>query len=38
MICLRRIMPDVDFALAHIPYDQLAKLEVKMDDFLSACK
>src|ERR1017187_2113615 len=36
MICLRRIMPDVDFALAHIPYDQLAKLEVKMDDFLSA--
>ena len=36
MICLRRIMPDVDFGLAHIPYDQLAKLEVKMDDFLSA--
>ncbi len=36
MICLRRIMPDVDFGLAKIPYDQLAKLEVKMDDFLEA--
>lgn len=36
MLCLRRIMPDVDFGLARIPYDQLAKLEVKMDDFLSA--
>lgn len=36
MICLRRIMPDVDFGLASIPYDQLAKLEVKMDDFLEA--
>ncbi len=36
MICLRRIMPDVDFGLANIPYDQLAKLEVKMDDFLEA--
>jgi transitional endoplasmic reticulum ATPase len=36
MLCLRRIMPDVDFGLARIPYDQLAKLEVEMDDFLSA--
>jgi len=36
MICLRRIMPEVDFGLAQIPYDQLAKLEVKMDDFLEA--
>jgi transitional endoplasmic reticulum ATPase len=36
MICLRRIMPDVDFGLARIPYDQLAKLEVGMDDFLEA--
>ena len=38
MICLRRIMPDVDFGLAQIPYDQLAKLEVGMDDFLEALK
>jgi len=36
MICLRRIMPDVDFGLASIPYDQLAKLEVVMDDFEAA--
>ncbi len=36
MICLRRIMPDVDFGLASIPYDQLAKLEVEMNDFLAA--
>jgi transitional endoplasmic reticulum ATPase len=38
MICLRRIMPDVDFGLARIPYDQLAKLEVEMDDFLEALR
>jgi len=38
MICLRRIMPDVDFGLARIPYDQLAKLEVGMDDFLEALR
>ena len=36
MICLRRIMPDVDFGLASIPYDQLATLEVAMNDFLTA--
>ncbi|MBZ5553927.1 MAG: CDC48 family AAA ATPase [Acidobacteriia bacterium] len=36
MICLRRIMPDVDFGMAHIPYDQLSKLEVVMDDFTEA--
>ncbi|MGA2903352.1 MAG: CDC48 family AAA ATPase [Candidatus Korobacteraceae bacterium] len=36
MICLRRIMPDVDFGLASIPYDQLAKLQVEMDDFVAA--
>ncbi len=38
MLCLRRIMPDVDFGLARIPYDQLAKLEVEMDDFLDALR
>jgi transitional endoplasmic reticulum ATPase len=36
MICLRRIMADVDFGLASIPYDQLAKLQVEMDDFMEA--
>lgn len=36
MICLRRIMPDIDFARASIPYEQLAKLEVHMDDFRAA--
>ena len=35
MICLRRIMPDIDFAMAGIPYEQLAKLEVHMEDFLA---
>jgi transitional endoplasmic reticulum ATPase len=38
MICLRRIMPDIDFAMAGIPYEQLTKLEVHMDDFLTALK
>jgi len=38
MICLRRIMPDIDFALTCIPYEQLVKLEVHMDDFLAAMR
>lgn len=38
MICLRRIMPDIDFALTRIPYEQLAKLEVHTDDFLIALR
>lgn len=38
MICLRRILPNVDFALAHIPYEQLSKLEVRMDDFMEAMR
>ena len=36
MITLRKIMPDIDFAEAHIPYEQLAELEVAMDSFLEA--
>jgi len=36
MICLRRIMPEIDFNLNRIPYDQLTRLEVHMDDFLAA--
>lgn len=38
MICLRRIMPDIDFAMAGIPYEQLSQLEVRLDDFLTALK
>ncbi|MFH0823088.1 MAG: CDC48 family AAA ATPase [Pseudomonadota bacterium] len=38
MICLRRIMPDIDFGMSGIPYEQLGRLEVHMDDFLSALK
>lgn len=38
MICLRRIMPDIDFALSSLPYEQIAKLEVRMEDFLAALK
>ncbi|MCL5098212.1 MAG: CDC48 family AAA ATPase [Candidatus Omnitrophica bacterium] len=36
MISLRRILNDIDFSLTQIPYEQLAKLEVSMADFLSA--
>ncbi len=36
MLRLRHILPDIDFALAQIPYEQLAKLEVEMDDFMGA--
>jgi transitional endoplasmic reticulum ATPase len=38
MICLRRIIPDIDFGLSQIPYEQLANLEVHMDDFLGAMR
>jgi transitional endoplasmic reticulum ATPase len=36
MICLRRIMPDIDFAQTSIPYERLAQLEVRMEDFMAA--
>lgn len=36
MSCLRRIIPEIDFGLASVPYEQIAKLEVRMDDFLAA--
>jgi transitional endoplasmic reticulum ATPase len=36
MICLRRILPEIDFASAQIPYDTLGKLEVHMGDFQQA--
>ncbi|MDQ7782305.1 MAG: AAA family ATPase, partial [Desulfomonilaceae bacterium] len=38
MIRLRRIMPEIDFDVAGIPYEQLARLEVHMDDFVTALK
>jgi len=38
MICLRRIMPDINFALTSIPYERLAQLEVRMDDFVAALR
>ncbi len=38
MICLRRIMPEIDFASAEIPYKALARLEVHMQDFLDALR
>ncbi|MHB8069370.1 MAG: CDC48 family AAA ATPase [Desulfobaccales bacterium] len=38
MICLRRLMPDIDYGLAAVPYEQLAKLEVYREDFLAALR
>jgi transitional endoplasmic reticulum ATPase len=34
MTCLRNILPDINFDLARIPYEQLSRLEVRMGDFL----
>jgi transitional endoplasmic reticulum ATPase len=36
MSALRRLMPDIDFTQALIPYETLMALEVTMDDFLAA--
>ncbi|MBI4644118.1 MAG: AAA family ATPase, partial [Deltaproteobacteria bacterium] len=38
MNCLRRLMPDIDYGLASVPYEQLAQLEEHMDDFLAALR
>ncbi len=38
MICLRHIMPQIDFASAEIPYNALARLEVHMQGFLEALR
>lgn len=38
MSCLRRIMPGLDFSLSSIPYEQIQKLEVHMDDFITALR
>jgi len=36
MSALRRLMPDIDFGQARIPYEQLMNLEVTSSDFVSA--
>ncbi|MBP1467055.1 CDC48 family AAA ATPase [Candidatus Chloroploca sp. M-50] len=36
MSALRRLLPDIDFSQAQIPYDKLMALEVTRDDFDSA--
>ncbi len=38
MICLRDILADLDVSLARIPYERLAKLEVRMDHFVTALR
>ncbi len=38
MVCLRKILPMVDFELADIPYELLLSLEVTMDNFTEALK
>ncbi|MFZ2447000.1 MAG: CDC48 family AAA ATPase [Syntrophobacteraceae bacterium] len=38
MSSLRRIMPDIDFSLTTIPQEQIARLEVRMADFLNALR
>ena len=38
MICLRRLLPEIDFASEQIPYDALMKLEVYMADFTEALR
>ena len=38
MHSLRRIMPEIDFAEAQIPYEALMKLEVHMRDFVEALR
>jgi transitional endoplasmic reticulum ATPase len=36
MLCLRRLMPAIDFASGQIPYETLRQLEVRMADFKGA--
>ncbi len=38
MVCLRKILPKVDFELVDIPYELLLELEVAMDNFMEALK
>ncbi|MBM3242139.1 CDC48 family AAA ATPase [Candidatus Poribacteria bacterium] len=36
MVALRRIIPNIDFSLASIPYEALLELQVTMDNFMRA--
>ncbi|WP_435011891.1 CDC48 family AAA ATPase (plasmid) [Tundrisphaera lichenicola] len=36
MLCLRRLLPAIDFGSGQIPYETLRALEVRMDDFEGA--
>ena len=38
MICVRRILPEIDFAQATLPYESLQKLELCREDFLAALR
>lgn len=38
MICIRRILPEIDFAQSALPYDSLQKLELCKEDFLAALR
>ena len=38
MTTLRKIFPNIDFELEEIPYEDLMKLQVTMDDFMEALK
>ena len=38
MICVRRILPEIDFAQATLPYESLQKLELCKEDFLAALR
>ena len=38
MLCLRGLLAEMDLSLAKIPYESLAKLEVRMENFLAAMK
>jgi transitional endoplasmic reticulum ATPase len=38
MICLRDILSEIDLSLAKLPYDRIAKLEVRMEHFLAAMR
>ncbi|MEI6576740.1 MAG: CDC48 family AAA ATPase [Bacteroidota bacterium] len=38
MTALRKILPQIDFEMAEIPYDVLMQLEVTMDNFMDAMK
>jgi len=38
MSALRKLLPSIDYELSAIPYEQLLKLEVTMDNFLEAMK